>query len=142
MLMRIHMLSELALNKFLEGRPAGGRMPDSYAGKTTAAVEAGLPEAMAAVFRKINAMRNVVAHEQQTEMIDADLVELLQLVDGLIDVNPQFVPLDQRPSHIPRERRQSQDRGNMRKYDLAVAFYTLSGELDRWRESVGRLDEA
>ena len=139
-LFRVHMLSENILEQFLDSRlstdsePAA-RMPDTFSKKLKASADNGLPPCAADVFKHINRMRNIMAHEQETETRVEDIAELHRLVDGTSAINPQFTPLNQRRSHISAERREGKDPKEFKNYDLATPFFIFVGELARWEQS-------
>lgn len=144
LMLRIHMLTEIYLTSYLEIRLDAElqeyvRVPKYFSEKLALCVALGMPLQFAAVVKRLNQMRNEIAHEQRTKINLAWLRDLEREVNRLDELNSDFVPLEGRLYWVPKERRdETSFEGQWQKLNLVQAFFAFYAEFHSFLASAAK----
>lgn len=99
--LRLHLAVEQLLAFYIKEKNHGeiskyAKAPRDFGGKLSLATAFGLPISIARVIHQINIIRNKLAHNPDTSILNGDLKELSRAVNRLTEIDKNFTPLEKR----------------------------------------------
>ena len=137
--LRLHLLIEEALDVFVQEKREGDiavivRQPRDFGMKLSLATAFGLPVEFGLVIRKINAIRNNLAHARSDELVDNDIRELARLANKLSNVVCGFVVLEERSLEWSQRKLAFGKHGN--RIDFIIVVFALFEAYIRWNKDI------